>query len=571
MSGSVLTKLGKMEQGAPPKNLAYTKPPNPLKIDDAFSIFAKPNLHSGKVITLIKPPIIFSKNSYSTPLTMPLGLAYIAAVLEKAGYQAKIIDCPGLAVSCIRHTPDNRFKVQGLEEERSIELIDPETDIIGLTIMFSQEWPHVRNYINRIHERFPRAVIVVGGEHPTAMSEYTLRDCPAIDYLVAGEGELTMLELVYKLRSGKPVHDINGIAFMVGGEFYKTALSPRLADIREMPWPAWHLINVENYFQPNFTMGIGYGRNMAMLATRGCPYQCTFCSNPTMWTTRYVMRPVKDVVDEIEYDIKTYAANSIDFYDLTAIVKREWILEFISELERRNVRIVWQLPSGTRSESLDEEVVRGLAKTGCGFLVYAPESGSERTLHMIKKRVNLKNLERSIRTALQKGVVVKINFIIGFPFESRIDMLKTLLFVWRMALIKAHDCNISSFSPYPGSELFDELNRNGAFGTIEDEYFENLMTQFDFTMTKTYCRHAGSFEIMLYRIFGMGLFYFLSYVRSPKRLIRLIKGLIQKSSFQPRSLFEQRVYDFIVRLKQSALLKNQVGNENAVMMSPARR
>jgi radical SAM superfamily enzyme YgiQ (UPF0313 family) len=382
------------------------------------------------------------------------------------------------------------------------------------------------------------------------MSEYTLRDCPAIDYLVRGEGELTLLELVYRLRSGEPIQEVSGVAYLDDGNFFQRPLSPRLADIKKMPWPSWHLIDVEPYFQPNFTMGISHGRNLAMLATRGCPYQCTFCSNPSMWTTRYVMRSVSDVVDEIVDHIKRYKVNSIDFYDLTAIVKRDWILQFTSEIERRDLHITWQLPSGTRSESLDEEVITGLARTGCEFLVYAPESGSQRTLEMIKKRVNLKNLQQSIAIAVKHGITTKVNFIIGFPFEARVDIFKTLCFVWKLALMKVDDCNISAFSPYPGSELFDELQRDNAFGQIDDEYFATLMTQFDFTVAKTFCRHVGSREILFYRVIGMVVFYVLSYLRCPGRLRRVVKSIFQHR-FQPRSLFEQRIYDFIVRARRT--------------------
>jgi len=271
-----------------------------------------------------------------------------------------------------------------------------------------------------------------------------------------------------------------------------------------------------------------------------------------MWTTRYVMRPVEDVVDEIVHYIETYQANSVDFYDLTAIVKREWILDFIEELERRDVRIVWQLPSGTRSESLDEEVIRGLARTGCEFLVYAPESGSERTLEMVKKRVNLKNLTKSVAAALRYGRVVKVNFIIGFPFETRWDIIKTLLFVWKLAWMKVDDCNIATFTPYPGSELFDELVRKNELGKIDDSYFEDLILQFDLTVAKTFCRHVGRFEIFLYRIAGLAVFYVLSYLRVPGRLIRLLKCFFQKGPFQPRTLFEQRVYDMIARQRMAA-------------------
>ncbi|NOT49164.1 MAG: B12-binding domain-containing radical SAM protein [Acidobacteria bacterium] len=535
---------------SPPKNIQYGRAASKMAVADAFSAFANPDIQSEKIITLIAPPVFFSKNSYSTPLTLPIGLTYLAAALEKAHYKVKVVDCRGADADNIRLTPDGRFKVQGLDAQRSIKAIDPETDIIGVSIMFSQEWPQVRDYINQVREAFPDAVMIVGGEHPTAMPEYTLRDCAAIDYVVRGEGELTLLDLVHRIRSGKRAEEVSGVSYLANDVFIEAPLSARMADITEMPRPAWHLIEVEPYFQPNFTMGISHGRNMAMLATRGCPYQCTFCSSPSMWTTRYVMRPVEDVVDEIEDYVNKFKANSVDFYDLTAIVKRDWILKFTAELERRNLNITWQLPSGTRSESLDEEVIAGLAKTGCEFLVYAPESGSKRTLEMIKKRVDLKNLEKSIRISVKYGIVTKVNFIIGFPSETRKEIFETLLFVLKLAMLKVDDCNISTFSPYPGSELFRELQEEGAIGKIDDEYFALLMTQFDFTVAKTFCRHVSSWEIVLYRIVGMSLFYGLSYLRSPGKIFRLVKSIFQ-TKFQPRSLFEQRIYDFAVRKRRA--------------------
>ena len=548
---TLLAKVVKPSVYERPKPVRYMQPANPVHLDDAFSAYANPHLESTRTITLIKPPTIFSKNSYSIPVTQPIGLAYLAAVLEKCSYSVNILDCPGRDVNRIRFTQNGRFKVQGLDAKESLELIDPEPDVLGVSIMFSQEWPYIREYINMIREAFPDVTIVVGGEHITAMIEHSLRECPAIDYAVIGEGELTLLELVFKLRTGQPVDGMNGIAYQDGDTIVSSGLSPRLAEIKTMPWPAWHLIDLDAHFSPNFTMGIGHGRNIAMLATRGCPYQCTFCSSPTMWTTRYVTRPVSDVVDEIEFYIDRYGVNSIEFYDLTAIVKKQWIVDFISELDRRDVQIAWQLPSGTRSESLDEPVIRGLAKTGCEFLVYAPESGSQRTLDMIKKRVKLKNLEKSVRTAVRHGVVVKINFIIAFPFETRADMIKTALFAWKLALMNADDCNISAFAAYPGSELFDRLVQEDAFGEIDDTYFEGLMEQFDFTITRNICRQVEPREVLFYRVVGMFVFYAISYLRSPSRLVRLVRPLFQNRPFHPHNLFEQRIYDLIVRWRNS--------------------
>jgi radical SAM superfamily enzyme YgiQ (UPF0313 family) len=538
----------KKEDFTKTKNLRFIAPTHKLDPTDAFIQYANPQ--SNIQITLIRPPIFFSRNSYSTPLALPIGLAYLSAALEKAGYSVNFIDCVGNDIDSIRPTYDRRFNSRGMVEGESIKMIHPESDIIGITIMFSQEWPFIREYINNVRRAFPQATIVVGGEHVTAMPEFSLRDCPAIDYLVVGEGELVLLELVYKLRTNQPFDEIRGVAYLKDDEYILSGSTPRIANIKKMPWPAWHHLNLEAYFKPNFTMGISHGRNIAMMATRGCPYQCTFCSSPTMWTTRYAMREVKDVVDEMLFNMNEYKITSVDFYDLTAIVRKDWIMDLISELKSRNVNIVWQLPSGTRSECLDEEVLSGLAETGCKFIVYAPESGSQRTLDMIKKRINLTKLQESIATAVRNGLVVKVNFIIGFPFETRKDIIQTLVFVWKLALMKVDDCNIATFSPYPGSELYMELEKEGVFETIDDKYFEGLMTQFDLTVPKTYCRHVGGREMMIYRILGMAIFYSLSYLRCSSRIMRLIKLFFMEAPFQPRSLFEQRMFDLRIRFNE---------------------
>ena len=426
--------------------------------------------------------------------------------------------------------------------------MNPNTDIIGITIMFSQEWPHIKKFIYQIREAFPTATIVVGGEHGTALPEFSLRDCPAIDYIVKGEGELTFLQLCHQLRAGVDMGELAGVAYLKDGVLIGNTQAPRITKLDQMPWPAWDCFDPEPYFQPNFTMGISKGRNMGMIATRGCPYQCTFCSNPAMWTTRYVMRAPHDVVDEIVFNQQEYQANSIDFYDLTAIVKKSWILEFAEELKRRQVKVSWQLPSGTRSEVLDEEVIAKIAGTGLEFLVYAPESGSPRMLEMIKKKVNLKKLTASIETALRHGLVVKVNLIIGFPDEQRADIAKTLLYMMRLAFLGVDDCNVAMFSPYPGSELYDQLRKDGEIVELDDSYFENLMIQFDFTLAKTYCKSIGSLELLLYRVLSMTTFYSISYLRRPSRILRILKFVILRhSQFQPLSVFEQRIFDFISR------------------------
>jgi hypothetical protein len=180
----MITELRGRPAYTPPKNVFYGRPPSTLDMGDAFSVYANPDPQSTRVVTLIAPPLYFSKNSYSTPLTMPLGLAYLAAVLDKAHYRVKIVDCPGSGANHIYYIPNGRFKAQGMDEQRSIELIDLETDIIGVSIMFSQEWPQVRDYITRIRRAFPYAKIISGrgtshgdvGVHAARLPRHRLSD-----------------------------------------------------------------------------------------------------------------------------------------------------------------------------------------------------------------------------------------------------------------------------------------------------------------------------------------------------------------------------------------------------------
>ena len=517
---------------------------NPMTISEGLELLPAPSKNK---VQIIRPFAVFSASSYSTPVTVPIGPAYLAGVLEKAGYEVDIIDGIGEGIQQLNRSENGAFVYQGLATHEIIERIDPDCQALGISLMFSQEWVHHRKLINAIKEKYPDIAIIVGGEHPTAMPEYVLRDCPSIDFLIAGEGELTLLELLHRYLAEENSLDIPGVfSIDTNGQFLNNGPARRISDFSNLPWPAWHLCDLEKFFTGSWSMGIGYGRNMLILATRGCPYQCTFCSSPTMWTTRYLMRPVIDVIDEIEFLIKTYRVNSIDFADLTAIIKKEWILEFSSEIKRRNLNFVWQLPSGTRSEALDQNTVKAIYDAGCKFLVYAPESGSKTTLEKIKKRLTLSSLTASIREAVKVGHTIKVNLVIGFPHESRGDLLKTMLFSVRMAFLGVDDINISIFSPYPGSELFKQLQQDGTIPKIDDDYFKNLIVQFDFTFPQSVCPGISNMEIAICRFVGMSLFYILSYTIFPKRLLRLVKNIFGKK-FQAGSLFEQRVHDSLVR------------------------
>jgi hypothetical protein len=486
---------------------------------------------------------------------MPLSIAYLAASLRSNGHRVTVIDAVASGISNIAVSYRSDALYRGLSNEAILERIPEKPDAIGVATMFSQEWPHLESLINEIHGKFPDVPIIVGGEHATAASEYILKSCPAVKYVARGEGENIIVDLANFLDGKMREDEITGISYLgPDGEVLANPSRPRDRTPDRLAWPAWDLFDLEPYFTVGEGHGVERGRSMPILATRGCPYQCTFCSSPQMWTTRYVMRSVLDVVDEIEYYIKTYRADNIDFFDLTAIIKRDWTLEFCNEIHRRNLKFNWQLPSGTRSEVMDAEVIKAMAAAGCRNLTYAPESGSEWTLQYIKKKIKLPRMIESIRAAKKEGISVKCNLVIGFPQERRVDMIKTVWLAVKFAFLGVDDTGLYAFSPYPGSELYTYLREKGAIRPMDTEYFSSLMSFMKFKPSVTYCENVGIWEITFYRAFGMSLFYGVSYLLYPSRILRSIRNYREHRS---DTVLEERLFAIIRRFR---LLNNSSAN-----------
>lgn len=471
-------------------------------------------------LLLVRPPSVYSVGSASAPVTMPLSLAYLAAALREAGHAVECVDALGEGVDRVGISYGPRVRYRGLTNEEIAARPKERPDAIGVTTMFSQDWPHIEGVIAALRARFPGAPVIVGGEHATACADYLLRECPLVDFVAAGEGEATLVEFAEHLDGRRPVESVDGLLYR-GADGAPRANPPRarLRTPDDLPWPAWDLFDLEPYFRVGEGHGVERGRSMPIVATRGCPYQCTFCSNPLMWTTRYAMRDPGKVLDEIERYLKVYRAENIDFYDLTAVVKKSWIMDFCAEIRRRGLRFTWQLPSGTRSEALDDEALAAMADAGCTNMTYAPESGSPRVLEDIKKKVSLPRLMDSIRHAKRRGIFVKCNLIIGFPRETRGDMLRTVWAAVRFAWEGVDDCGLYTYSPYPGSELYDYLRGTGAIPRMDRSYFESLMTFMDLSQPTNYCERVGAKEIAAYRLLGLSLFYGLSLLLRPGRLL----------------------------------------------------
>jgi radical SAM superfamily enzyme YgiQ (UPF0313 family) len=480
----------------------------------------------------------------------PLGPAYVAAAVRQAGHQVTLIDAISLAIEQYsKH--DHDTLIHGLTFDEIVERIPIDVDCIGISANFSFEWPVCRDLLKKIRLRFPHTLLIGGGEHVTAVPEFSLMDSP-LDVVILGEGEHTTCELLttYQNRGREGLSEVPGIAYKDSQDHVRTTTaSVRIKDINEIPWPAWDLIPMEEYLSRGYGFGVTRGRSIPVLASRGCPYQCTFCSNPTMWTVRWKTRDPHELLNEIEYLQKTYKATNFDFYDLTMIVRKEWITEFCQAIEDRKMQFTWQLPSGTRSEAIDEEVTNLLYKTGCRNLSYAPESGSKETLAIIKKRVSIPHLMESMHKAVGNGLNVKCNFIFGFPKDRWKNIFESFWAIAQAAWVGIHDIAIWVFVPYPGSELFRDLQAEGKITKMDDEYFYRLAAYADISKTFSYCRALSKQDLLVSRLFGTFLFYFLSWTFRPWRPFQIIynsiSGRLESRSELALRGFLKRVYKWV--------------------------
>lgn len=506
-------------------------------------------------ITLLRPPSVSQLFKLDTDVSAtgspPLGLAYIAAVLHEAGYEVSAIDAVGEALGQHTPEPDMPLMVNGLSVEEVLKRVPADTDVIGVSCMFASEWFHCRRVLEALHAAFPGIPVIMGGEQATADADYILRTCPGVLACVRGEGEEIILDLLDAMNTGRNFSSVAGIAYRdEGGHVHLTEGAKRKRHLDEYPLPKWDLFPLENYLAQGGGFGSTRGRMMPMLASRGCPFRCTFCSNPGMWGKLWNVRSPRAVFEEMKLYVEKYNVDCVSFFDLTTIIRKDWIVEFCQLLIKEPLGITWTMPSGTRSEAIDEEVIRLLKESGCPRLSFAPESGSAFVLERIQKKVNLENMLVSMRACARVGIVSKAHIIMGFPFETRRDIFKSYWFMIRMALAGVHDAPVYIFHPYPGSVLHKELRASGAIPGEGEAYdrFMALSLYNNYGNVTSWNKDISGAELRLLALGGMAIFYSSQFLFRPWRVI---SSMFRVARSNPSTLIERLPEVMLSRLRIS--------------------
>jgi radical SAM superfamily enzyme YgiQ (UPF0313 family) len=477
-------------------------------------------------VCLVRPPIITAPRSFSYyGAVPPLGLAYVAAAARIAGHDVQVIDAAGSALDEHRPYPTSvgTLALTGLDVDEVVSRVDPAAAVVGISHLFLHEWPWVARLLGALRARFPGAVLVCGGENATAFADEMLAQAPALDACVLGEGEATFIDLLAAVAAGLPLSGVAGLAVRGEGAARRTPRRARIADVDGVARPAWDLFPIARYLARRSQGGVDRGASMPVLTSRGCPYICTFCSSPEMWTTRYTRRDPEDVVDEIADLVARYGVENVDIHDLTSLLTKEWTLELVDAMERRGLRISFQLPSGTRSEAVDQEVAERLHRAGCRNFTYAPESGSVRTLRLIEKKVKLDALRASARASVRAGLKTHANLIIGFPHETLADLADTFRLSQDLAGDGIHSVSVMLFAPYPGSALYRALRDEGRI-VLGDRYYYSSLQRSGGSVSGYHPR-LGRRTLTGLQLVMLASFFARQYATRPRRVVEVVQNL----------------------------------------------
>jgi radical SAM superfamily enzyme YgiQ (UPF0313 family) len=491
------------------------------------------------IITLIRPPsITIAEGIHFTKGIPPIGLAYIAGSLKQNKIPFQIIDGIGEEINSLYKIKNTEFTLRGMTYEQILSKIDPETRIIGLSVMFTAEWSSHKILVKRIKEKFPKAFIFLGGEHASSTWKRILSTDNSVDACVVGEGDETIVELYKAIISGANFEDVPGLATRSEKGPQRKNLRKRIKEIDEFVVD-WDQFPVEHYLAEKSGMNTLNLRAMPILASRGCPYQCTFCSSPTMWGTNYYTRKPENIVKEMIELKERFQVEHFDFTDLSTTVNRKWTKELCGLMINAGLDVSWQFGPGTRSEVFNEDVFNLFKDSNIYKISFAPESGSKETIKKIKKNINLDKMYESIKLAVRMKIHTKCQFIMGMPDQTVKEMIESSWFIIRLAWIGVDDLSIYVFSPYPGSEISQGLEDEG-YDISDNDYANMVYTRINNTsMPETQVIKHSRLTLFIFTTFLMMVSYSINYLCHPSRVLLIFINLFKH---KPRRTMEMLLY-----------------------------
>jgi len=393
-----------------------------------------------------------------------LGLGYAAAAARSAGFTFDWMDAA-------------REPVTAAKVAEKIRAHD--YTAVGFNIFTASLGPARKLIAELAASTTPLPPLIAGGPHPTFEPEQTMREIPALDYLFVGESEEglpQLLECLWAAQGKAPAaSELAKVPNLCWREAPQAGVSitpavrinPRsfVEDLDRIPAPPWDVIRPDTYpLAPN---GIFSKRNRIapMIATRGCPYTCTFCGAPQSMGKKIRTRSPENLLAEIRELKEKFDIHEIHFMDDNFTLDRPFLKSFCREVIRTGVKFDWACPNGVRLNSLTEETLPLMEEAGCYSFAVGIESGSQRVLDLIEKRLTLEEIEEKVNLVRRLTKIRMTGFfIIGLPGETEAEVLETIEFARKLPL---HRANFFNYSPFPGSPLYDGLKRDGKIAGLD--------------------------------------------------------------------------------------------------------
>jgi magnesium-protoporphyrin IX monomethyl ester (oxidative) cyclase len=375
-----------------------------------------------------------------------MGLAYLAAVLERAGHKVFLLDIDA-----------DKIDSQKLRDNFKLWRID----ILGIT----STTPVIKNAlaVARIAKQTnPEIKVVIGGIHATILPVTLARETE-IDFVVRGEGEAVLERLVKTIENRQEPGQIGSLTYLKDGELVSTPDMPLNSNLDELPLPARHLFLHKKYSYP----GLIYQPAFAIHTSRGCPGKCNFCQAKNFYGQRVRFRSAAAVAEEVEIIIKKFKGREIHVWDDNFAADKERVFKIAEELRRRNLSPFFSFTAGIRVDTaIDEDVLRAMRRMGGRSIAFGIESGSQQILESIGKGITLAQARRAVFLAKRLGFTVWLFFMLGFPEDSEETISQTISFAREL---DPHVVKFHILKPYPGSAVYEQLLKQG------------LICDFDFT------------------------------------------------------------------------------------------
>ncbi len=486
-----------------------------------------------KNILLIMPPSTISKE-YSKEIQPPIGLAYIAACLEK-DYNVKIIDasCEGWEKEI--SAPDDMFTYGLTFEDLKEKAAEFKPDIAGVSCLYSMQYKNAHTTCKIIKELNKDIITFMGGAHPTALPKETLED-KNVDFIIIGEGEQTTQELIAAIKTGSDISTIDGIAFRENNNIIINPKTKFIDNLDKIPFPARHLLPMEKYFKINMPHGVSsrFSPNTPLITSRGCPAHCIFCSIHGIWGYRYRARSVNNVMEELRLLKNKYGVREIQFEDDNITLDKNRAMELFERMIKEKLNLSWTTPNGVAMWSMNKELLAKMKQSGCYKLCLAFESGDQEMLtKVIHKPLDLLKTKDLMRWINKFGFETDAFFVVGFPEETPGQLENTFKFAGRL---KTDNVSFYIATPYPGTELYNQCQKAGylpknfsweSLGVKKVNIYNKYMSTEKIEKLVAYHILKHKFTLIWRNPYSFYKKVLRRYVKAPKHFIALTRKLIR--------------------------------------------